>query len=162
MVDPHNTEHERKFLLTDDPTLSSEGTSIIQGYLPSSGDLSVRVRLYPTISVYQLTIKGLRKGISRYEEEEPIRRTMAEGLLQACGSRVIEKHRYPALGPDGKGWDVDVFHGANTGLRLAEIELGRPDEEFELPHWCGQEVTDDLRYYNEYLADHPYESWPAE
>ena len=46
-----------------------------------------------------------------------------------------------------------------AGLRMAEIELGSPDEPFERPSWLGKEVTDDMRYYNGHLARHPFKTW---
>jgi adenylate cyclase len=30
---------------------------------------------------------------------------------------------------------------------------------FAKPHWLGEEVTHDLRYYNNNLAGHPYSEW---
>jgi CYTH domain-containing protein len=30
-----------------------------------------------------------------------------------------------------------------------------------LPPWIGKEVTSDPRYYNAYLARHPFTTWPA-
>ena len=56
-------------------------------------------------------------------------------------------------------FEVDEFHGENEGLVMAEIELGSPDEPFERPSWLGQEVTEDGRYYNGYLATHPFKTW---
>ena len=56
-------------------------------------------------------------------------------------------------------FEVDEFHGENEGLVMAEIELRNPDEPFESPSWLGKEVTDDARYYNGYLARHPYQTW---
>ena len=42
---------------------------------------------------------------------------------------------------------------------MAEIELSAEDEPFELPQWAGKEVSDDERYYNVCLAQHPYKEW---
>jgi CYTH domain-containing protein len=56
-------------------------------------------------------------------------------------------------------WEVDVFHGDNEGLVMAEIELSSTDEEFEMPAWAGDEVTGDVRYYNAYISSHPYKEW---
>jgi adenylate cyclase len=58
-------------------------------------------------------------------------------------------------------WDIDVFHGDNEGLILAEIELADPAEPFERPAWIGKEVSDDSRYYNANLASVPFRSWAA-
>ena len=48
---------------------------------------------------------------------------------------------------------------SSTGRMKAEIELESPDEPFERPSWLGQEVTEDRRYYNGYLATHPFKTW---
>jgi len=101
-MNARDVENERKFLVADDFSPQTEGTSIVQGYFLASDGFSVRVRLYMTLEVYQLTVKGPRSGISRAEEETALSRTMAEALLQACGPRIVEKTRYPILGPDGR------------------------------------------------------------
>jgi CYTH domain-containing protein len=44
-------------------------------------------------------------------------------------------------------------------LIIAEIELKSEDEPFTAPSWIGTEVTEDYRYYNSYLSEHPYKSW---
>ena len=56
-------------------------------------------------------------------------------------------------------WEVDVFHGANEGLVMAEIELASEDEPFEKPDWIGEEVSGDRRYYNSMLTKEPYSQW---
>lgn len=45
--------------------------------------------------------------------------------------------------------------GHNVGLLVAEIELGRPDEEFSQPTWLGREITFDPRYRNSALRIAP-------
>ncbi len=56
-------------------------------------------------------------------------------------------------------WDLDLFHGDNAGLVMAEIELQQENESFQMPEWAGEEVSDDPRYYNASLVKHPYKSW---
>lgn len=106
-----------------------------------------------------LTIKGAsdEKGLSRYEFEQKIPLVDAERLLELCEPGAIDKVRY--LVPRGSHtWEVDVFHGANEGLILAEIELSSEDEPFEKPAWLGKEVSGDRRYYNSMLTKHPFNS----
>jgi CYTH domain-containing protein len=55
--------------------------------------------------------------------------------------------------------EVDVFEGENAGLILAEIELQSEDETYSKPDWLGEEVTQDARYYNAYLSQHPFGLW---
>jgi CYTH domain-containing protein len=82
-------------------------------------------------------------------------------MLELCRPRLIEKTRYKLM-HGGHEWIVDEFHGLNRGLLLAEVELETGEEDVELPSWVGREVTDDNRYYNQYLSNHPYSGWPQE
>jgi adenylate cyclase len=120
---PENLEIERKFLV--DPSYVAtldEGRNIVQGYLVSRGPVSVRVRLVPSADIYMLTVKGPRRDDMRIEEEQQLRKSVAEMLLAACGSRVIEKVRYLVTSDrDLKPWVVDVFHGQNNGLLNSTI-----------------------------------------
>jgi adenylate cyclase len=42
---------------------------------------------------------------------------------------------------------------------VAEIELEDEAQAVPLPPWAGEEVTDDVRYYNSSLAVTPYNRW---
>lgn len=149
-------EIERKFLVSGDflPEVESS-TRIVQGYISSQPGRTVRVRVRGEEGF--LTIKGAsdEKGMSRYEFEQPIALADAERLLELCEPGVIDKVRY--LVPVGDHiWEVDVFHGDNEGLILAEIELASEEEPFIRPAWLGEEVTGDRRFYNSMLTKHPY------
>ena len=81
-------------------------------------------------------------------------------LLALCEPGMIDKTRYLVKNTDGKHtWEVDVFHGDNEGLVLAEIELDSEDDAFDKPTWLGKEVTGDDRYYNSMLMKNPYKNW---
>ena len=79
-------------------------------------------------------------------------------LLALCEGGVIEKIRYK-IEYAGHTWDVDEFHGLNSGLVLAEIELESEEAVVELPPWVGEEVTGDPRYFNLYLVRNPFSRW---
>jgi adenylate cyclase len=149
-------EIERKFLVAEGFKPSATiFFRISQGYLNSSPERTVRVRIKGDKGF--LTIKGRSSedGLSRYEWEKEIPVSEAFELMALCGSGVIDKTRY--LVPFGKHtYEVDVFHGANEGLVLAEIELSDEQEAFEKPSWLGEEVTGDVRYYNSMLSLHPF------
>lgn len=149
-------EIERKFLVSGEFRQDSpESYRIMQGYICSDPDKTVRVRVRGDKGF--LTIKGRSSedGLSRYEWEKEIPVSEAFELMALCGSGVIDKTRY--LVPFGKHtYEVDVFHGANEGLVLAEIELSDEQEAFEMPSWLGEEVTGDVRYYNSMLSLHPF------
>jgi CYTH domain-containing protein len=56
-------------------------------------------------------------------------------------------------------WEIDEFHGANDGLVVAEIELDTEDQEFSRPGWVDREVTNDPKYFNSNLIEHPFSAW---
>ena len=149
-------ERERKFLVDDlDAALAvaGPGEHLVQGYLDQAGDQSVRVRCWPEEGRSVLTVKGPRDGMTRREAECPVTTEVAELLLAACGTRVVDKtRRHLAVEGDGVEWIVDVFHGRHDGLVLAEAELTADEAIIDPPAWCGADVTDDERYYNEALA----------
>jgi adenylate cyclase len=153
-------EIERKFLVTDLSWKSGlTGKHYLQGYIAEQDGVTVRVRMAGDVG--RLTVKGPSTGASRAEFEYTIPADdVAEMLATLCPGGRIDKTRYRV--PVGAHvWEVDVFHGDNEGLVLAEVELGAEDEAFELPPWAGEDVTEDGRYYNVYLARHPWKRWPG-
>ncbi|MBD3670402.1 MAG: CYTH domain-containing protein [Gammaproteobacteria bacterium] len=154
------TEIERKFLLLDESWKegADEGTLFRQGYLIGGDRSSVRVRIEGDTA--NLNIKSATLGIRRSEFEYPIPLDEANTLLdELCEKPIIEKHRYH-LHYQEHLWEIDVFHGDNEGLIVAEIELEDEHENFSRPPWLGQEVSDDPRYYNVCLVKQPYCTWP--
>ena len=152
-------ETEKKFLVLDDgfKAKAVKAYRIRQGYLAHDSGRTVRVRIRDDQGF--LTIKGpsIVAG-SRPEWEKEISLQEAEDLFALCKPGRVDKTRW--IVPAGiRKFEVDEFHGENEGLVMAEIELGSPEEPFERPSWLGQEVTDDLRYYNGYLATHPFKTW---
>ncbi len=151
------TEIERKFLISQDTWRpGASGCRYVQGYLSREPGRIVRIRQAGASAF--LTIKGLARGTARPEFEYPLPFSDAEELMQLCLRPLIEKTRY-GVEYRGKHWEVDEFHGENDGLILAEIELSREDEPVDLPPWVGKEVSDDPRYFNAYLSEHPFTQW---
>ncbi len=152
------TEIERKFLVKGNEWRSlATGTVYRQGYLSTKKNCSVRVRLVENQGY--LTIKGLTEGCSRTEYEYPIPAIDAiEMLDKMCETPLIEKTRYK-IEYAGLTWEVDEFAGENQGLIIAEVELTDANQTLELPDWIGQEVSDDPRYFNANLVEHPYSQW---
>lgn len=149
-------ERERKFLVQDlDAALAvaGPGEHLVQGYLDQAGGESVRIRCWPDDGRAVLTVKGPREGMSRREAECDVTAEVAALLLAACGDRVVDKtRRLLTVGDAGVEWTLDVFHGRHDGLVLAEAELTADGATVTPPDWCGRDVTDDERYYNEALA----------
>lgn len=150
-------EIEKKFLLENDGWRNlATGIRYRQGYLNSHKERTVRVRTINQKAY--LTIKGPTIDSSRLEYEYEIPYDDGVEMLEKLTSRQVEKIRYK-IEYQGFTWEVDEFLGENEGLIMAEIELASPDQSFDLPPWIGEEVTDDMRYYNSYLAAHPYSTW---
>ncbi len=152
-------EIERKFLVRDDSwRLGAAGVPVRQGYVSVSALCSVRVRTLGDRAF--LTVKSAADSlVVRAEFEYPIPMEDARAMLDTlCGSRIVEKTRYRIVHRDHV-WEVDEFHGMNTGLLIAEIELGRVDEPFDLPPWVGDDVSHESRYLNSFLSEHPYTTW---
>lgn len=153
-------EIERKFLVesTDFIKESTINNRIVQGYLNSNPERTVRVRIKGNKGYLTIKGKGNESGTSRFEWEKEITLFEAEALLQLCESGIIDKIRYEI--PLGKHtFEVDVFSGENQGLIIAEVELSSENEIFEQPKWLGKEVTGDKKYYNSYLSEHPFCTW---
>jgi adenylate cyclase len=150
-------EIERKYLV-DVTRWTPRGTGTLyrQGYLSSHKDRVVRVRLQGDVA--KLTIKGPTTGVTRTELEYDLPRADVDDLLALCEQPIIEKTRYVER-YEGLAWEIDVFHGANQGLVIAEVELTSEDQQVVAPAWATREVSADPRYYNSNLISHPYSMW---
>jgi len=150
-------EIERKFLIDINKWPENQkGILYQQGYLAITDKGIIRVRIKEKLST--LTVKSKGTGISRDEFEYEIPLNEAKDLLNLCQNNIISKTRYKVM-CNNKLWDVDEFHGKNKGLWIAEIELKREDEKFELPEWITKEVTGKENYYNAYLSTYPFLNW---
>lgn len=153
-------EIERKFLVTSTDFIKESNTQnrIVQGYLSSVPERTVRVRIKGDKGFLTIKGKSSTSGMSRLEWEKEITVEEAAQLIPLCEAGVIDKVRYEI--PIGKHvYEVDVFSGENQGLILAEIELQSETESFDKPNWLGIEVTNDSRYYNAFLSQHPFKNW---
>ena len=153
-------EIEHKYLVRLEIWKPSEpGVLYRQGYLSTAEERVVRVRIAGALAF--LTVKGPAHGITRLELEYPIPMADAAMMLDLlCERPLIEKTRYRQL-VAGKTWEIDVFHGDNTGLVVAEVEVASESEPIEPPPWLGPEVSNDPRYFNSNLISNPYKNWRA-
>ncbi len=150
-------EIERKFLVDTQKWMpKKEGIKIVQGYLSVDKERVVRVRIKGNHAY--LTIKGNQQGITRTEFEYEIPVNEAGDLLSMCIDFPISKTRYlEQIG--GLTWEIDVFDDANKGLVMAEVELENENQHVALPEWIIKEVSDDYRYFNAWLSNHPFSAW---
>ena len=168
-------EIERKFLLKNDAWRAQVRRSqrMSQGYLASSGNVSVRVRIAGDEAWLNIKAGGFVPtamdggsapnagsflGPSRHEYEYPLPLDEARELLALAEGPLIEKTRH-FVEQGALTWEIDEFGGDNSGLVVAELELDSEDADFARPPWLGVEVTDLSRYYNVCLVTHPYRAW---
>lgn len=153
-------EIERKFLVSSEvyKTEAFKTTRIIQGFLNTDKERTVRVRLKGNTGF--ITVKGAstNEGFSRFEWEKEILKEEAQALLKLCEVGVIDKTRYE-VNVGNHIFEVDEFYGDNEGLVVAEVELETETELFEKPIWLGEEVTGNIKYYNSQLSKHPFKTW---
>jgi adenylate cyclase len=88
-------------------------------------------------------------GDSRAEYEIPLS-DASQMLDNLCLKPLIEKTRYEEVHYD-RFWEIDVFHGDNEGLIVAEIELTESQDYYQIPSWCSVNVTTDFRFANSSL-----------
>ncbi|MGB0868882.1 MAG: CYTH domain-containing protein [Flavobacteriales bacterium] len=152
-------EIERKFLINKhlwEKAKKPKGEKIMQAYLSSSPESTVRVRSKGNKGY--LTVKGKSTGISRVEYEYEIPISDVKKMINTLNLSCIEKIRYE-IKIGNHIWEIDEFHGENSGLIVAEIELSNESELFEKPIWILDEVSDDIKYYNSQLLKHPFKQW---
>lgn len=150
-------EIERKYLIDITKLDLKNGCDIKQGYIQTVDNTVVRVRIKGDKAY--LTIKGENVGATRLEFEYPIAIDEAEEMLEKlCSKQIIDKTRYEIqIGADT--WEIDIFYGDNEGLVIAELELEKEDYKISLPSWIKEEVTGNIKYYNNQLIQNPYKNW---
>ena len=150
-------EIERKFLLlnNDFKKEAFKKERIVQGFLSSVPERTVRIRLIADIGF--ITVKGIgnASGTTRFEWEKEISKQEAESLLKICEVGIIDKERY-FVRVGKHTYEIDEFALDNEGLQMAEVELKNEHESFEKPNWLGAEVTGQKKYYNSSLVKNPF------
>ncbi|MGB4653837.1 MAG: CYTH domain-containing protein [Bacteroidales bacterium] len=153
-------EIERKFIVDGDYKDKVDSSyDMIQGYLFNNSEVSIRIRICGDEA--NINIKKPINGslIEREEWEINIDIDDAKSLLSACNkNELVEKTRHTVKIQD-LIVEVDEFKGLNKGLVLAEIELSDKDAPIPDISWFGREVSEDIRYTNAYLSEHPFSTW---
>ena len=125
--------------------------NIVQSYLAIDVTGS-EVRLRKIGARYFETYKGAGR-LQRRELEIELSPDQFNTLWPGTEGRRIEKIRYQ-IDDAGQKIELNVFRGNLEGLVLAEVEFPSREksEEFEPPDWFGDEVTEDIRFKNQNLA----------
>jgi len=155
-------EIERKFLVRSEgfKTQASKKFRIIQGFLNTHPERTVRIRIRGDRAFLTIKGKSSKNGLTRFEWEKEIPVLEAEELMKLCEPGIIEKMRY-LVEIEEHTFEIDEFFGDNQGLIVAEIELHSENDIFEKPEWLGEEVTGEIRYYNSQLSKNPFINWKS-
>jgi len=153
MPEQKSEEIERVFKVRQLPKNIEQYPSenIVQGYLAIDVTGS-EVRLRKIGERYFETYKGSGR-LQRRELEIELSPNQFNTLWLGTEDRRIEKVRYQ-INEGGQKIELNVFQGNLEGLVLAEVEFPSREksEEFEPPDWFGDEVTEDIRFKNQNLA----------
>ena len=146
------TETERKFLVTGEfRHLAIREIHIIQSYLSRDPAKTIRIRIADDKAYLTVKSPVSYETLARGEWEYQIPVSDAVEMMKLCLPGIIDKTRF--IVPSGSHtFEVDVFHGRNEGLVIAEIELSSKDEHYDIPDWLGAEVTGNPAYFNSNLA----------
>ena len=152
-------EIERKFLVTDESwrAVSTKSVNMRQAYFATTEKASIRIRISDNRAFINLKSTHSLAEREEFEYEVPTE----DGLIMLtslCDKEQVVKTRH-YLDYGCETWVVDEFLELNQGLLVAEIELKNRTQIIEKPPWVGAEVTQIPRFYNHFLARHPYASW---
>ena len=148
-------EIERRFLVKSEEWKSKVilTQDISQAYLNSSVDeWATRIRIINNNAAY-ITLKSSLNGLVNNEFEYSIPIKDAIELIKLSKYKITKTRHQLKI--NKKDWVVDLFHGSNSPLKIAEIELNSESEEIEVPSWCGQEITGMKSLSNASLAKTP-------
>lgn len=144
-------EVESRYLLNkvpDDLLDNANGWLITDRYFPNT---RLRLRHMKSLSgnedVYKLTQKYRSETQNAYETTiTNTYLTEAEhNLFESLAANILKKTRYPCT-MQNYSLSIDIFEGRHRGLILAEMELEKKEEAYEivLPSFVLKDVTDDL------------------
>ena len=159
-----NKEIERKFLVNvDDIPYNLKDYNyddIVQGYITSiDKTFSFRVRQSLKIKdgakideKYTQTIKS-KGGMVRDEYEIELNREQFTTLWKLCNNISIHKFRYN-LEYNEHIIELDIYKNSLDGLYIVEVEFEDLEtcNNFKIPSWFGEEVTEIRDYKNLELA----------
>lgn len=157
-----NTDHpDWKKIISGKPSFE-----IIQSTIHRGEWNKLRVRLITDIKTGKKTAAFTFKVKKRTKKSDPNIRDEYEwnvpykvALFVMIGHGEVHKMRYLYRHIDGKMWELDAYQWPNEGIVLADIELSKTDESFEIPPFLGREVTKDKKLTNNSFTLHPYAYW---
>lgn len=141
-----NMEIERKYLVKELPEdyRNYPKCEIEQGYLCTNPVIRIRKEN----DSYYLTYKSTG-FLARQEYNLPLTPESYEHLKKKSDGCLIKKTRY-LIPYSNYTIELDLFHGTNNGLLLAEVEFASQEEatSFSPPDWFLEDVTFSETYQN--------------
>ncbi len=159
-------EIEKKFKIKKLPeNLSQYKKKVIeQGYLCTNPIVRIRRSNEDYILTYK-SLFGLEENKETknqeakicHELEVPLNKEGYEHLREKIDGNLISKTRYLIpLKQEGYSLkaELDIFEGSLKGLVIVEVEFPTIEimKKFQSPEWFGEDVSNDKRYTNNYLA----------
>lgn len=143
-----NQEQERKWLVDSLPKNLGEGDFIRQLHVVVTKGRDVRLRKREKPGGATTRTLTIKKGTGESREEYDTEITPEQYRNLDGGVAAVEKRRHETQIGNHTA-EIDVYKGDLEGLVVAEVE---DPEGFEPPEWFGQEVTEDERFKNKWLA----------
>ena len=147
-----NKEIERKFLLKELPQNYDKFKkyNIEQTYINLNNP---EHRIRKQDEIYYETFKG-EGNISRTEEEHTIDEFKYNELLNKGISKTIYKTRYMIPINNNLIAELNIYEKDLKGLYLIEVEFDNIEDAstFIKPDWFGEDVTNNPKFKNQYLA----------
>ena len=151
-------EIERRFLVKNEKwkEFIKQSTLIEQGYLSNNyEDWIIRIRFNG--KEFKIGIKKHIKSFTNFEFEYLIPKSDGEKIMSNL-KNIIKKERF-FLEVEKKLWIVDCFKEKNFPLEVAEIELSKEEEKFNLPTFISKEITGIRNFSNFSLSNYPFSKW---
>ena len=151
-------EIERRFLIKNDnwKEFITKKIYIEQGYLSKSlDDWIIRIRF--TGKDFKIALKKHIESFTNFEFEYSIPQKDGETIMSNL-SNTIKKERF-YLEVEKKSWIIDCFKEKNFPLEIAEIELSKEEDAFNVPSFISREITGLRHYSNFSLANKPFSEW---
>jgi CYTH domain-containing protein len=151
-------EIERRFLVETDIAHVLEGVldndHIEQRYIVDTGGWVMRVRkvfAFNDHCRFYMTMKRPAGGFANHEIEFEITQRVYDEMLAHAGPAVMKRRTRIQQGD--VVLEIDTFeHPKFGGLQIMEVELPDADHPFDVPDWCGREITGERTYSNVSLA----------
>ena len=154
-------EIERRFLIKNDKwkEFIIKKTLVEQGYLTNNlEDWIIRIRFNG--ENFKIAIKKHIKNFTNFEFEYVIPNSDGEKIMSKL-TNIIKKERF-FLEVENKCWTIDCFKEKNFPLKIAEIELSKEEEEFNIPSFISKEITGLNNFSNFSLTHYPFSLWGNE